>query len=115
MLERALAAWLHYLIAATQRQRMALAISDPGAAAAWRAHAGTQNASDVVRAALAQHQRLRRTPWPERLHRASIEVPRRRAQAMVSARCSRTLRRSTAVVPNNRCNAQHDAIRGALR
>ena len=59
MLERALAAWLHYL-ARTQRQRSAARSATPAPRRSARACAHGQRSERRVHAALAQHERLRR-------------------------------------------------------
>jgi fructuronate reductase len=64
-LERALAAWLHYLSAQRSDSGAALAISDPGAAALGARLQAAHNADDVIRAALAHTGVFGEAPWPE--------------------------------------------------
>ena len=63
--ERALAAWLHYLSAQRSDSGVTLAISDPGAATLGARLRAAHNANDVVRAALAHTSVFGEVPWPE--------------------------------------------------
>ena len=64
-LERALAAWLHYLSVQRSDSGVALAISDPGADTLGARLRAAHNANDVVRAALVQTSVFGEVPWPE--------------------------------------------------
>jgi fructuronate reductase len=63
--ERALAAWLHYLMAQRSDSGSALVISDPGAAALGARMRARNNPNDVVRAALAQTSVFGESPWTD--------------------------------------------------
>lgn len=63
--ERALAAWLHYLSAQRSDSGVTFAISDPGAATLGARLRAAHNANDVVRAALAHASVFGEVPWPE--------------------------------------------------
>lgn len=63
--ERALAAWLHYLSAQRSDSGVVLAMSDPGAATLGARLRAAHNANDVVRAALAHTSVFGEGPWPE--------------------------------------------------
>lgn len=63
-LERALAAWLHYLLLARDDAGQALAISDPGAAALGAALRRSSEPADIARAALAHAPVFGSQPWP---------------------------------------------------
>jgi fructuronate reductase len=64
-LERALAAWLHYLVAQRSDGGSPLVVSDPGAAALSARMRAEQGASDIVRAALAHTTVFGEAPWPD--------------------------------------------------
>jgi fructuronate reductase len=64
-LERALAAWLHYLLAQRSDTGSALEVSDPGAAALVARMRAGQNTKDVARAALAHTSVFGDAPWPD--------------------------------------------------
>jgi len=63
-LERALAAWLHYLLTQRSDSGSVLIISDPGAAAFGARMRAAQDSSDVARAALAHTSVFGDAPWP---------------------------------------------------
>jgi len=63
--ERALAAWLHYLIAQCSDTGSALVISDPAAASLAKRMRAHQDPNDVVRAALAQTSVFGEAPWTD--------------------------------------------------
>jgi fructuronate reductase len=64
-LERALAAWLHYLAAGRNDAGEALVISDPGAAALAQRLQAAGNAHDTVAAALDFSSVFGHAPWPQ--------------------------------------------------
>jgi len=64
-LERALAAWLHYLSAQRSDSGVSLVISDPGAATLGARLHAAHNVNDVVRAALAHTSVFGELPWPD--------------------------------------------------
>ena len=64
-LERALAAWLHYLSTQRSESGAALVISDPGAATLGAHLRAAHNTDDVARAALAHTSVFGEAPWPE--------------------------------------------------
>jgi fructuronate reductase len=64
-LERALAAWLHYLLTQRSDEGSVLIISDPGAAALAARMRSAREPSDVARAALAQTNVFGDAPWPD--------------------------------------------------
>ena len=64
-LERALAAWLHYLASGRDDAGEALVISDPGAQALAQRLQAAGDAHDAVAAALAVPAVFGREPWPE--------------------------------------------------
>ena len=64
-LERAVAAWLHYLLTERSDAGSALAISDPGAAALTERMRSSQNRSELARAALAHTSVFGEAPWPD--------------------------------------------------
>jgi fructuronate reductase len=66
-LERALAAWLHYLAAGRNDAGEALVISDPGAAALAQRLQAAGNAHDTVAAALDFSSVFGHEPWPQAL------------------------------------------------
>jgi fructuronate reductase len=63
--ERALAAWLHYLSGQRSESGVALTISDPGAATLGVRLRAAHNANDAVRAALAHTSVFGEMPWAE--------------------------------------------------
>jgi fructuronate reductase len=63
--ERALAAWLHYLLTQRSDSGSALVINDPGAAALAARMRAEQNPNDVARAALAHTSVFGEAPWPD--------------------------------------------------
>jgi fructuronate reductase len=65
LLERALAAWLHYLLAQRSQRGTALDISDPGALALGTRMRAAQNALEAARAALADTSVFGEVPWSE--------------------------------------------------
>ena len=65
LVERALAAWLHYLLAQRSDSGKALEISDPGAAALGARMRVAQNTREAARAALAHTSVFGEAPWPE--------------------------------------------------
>jgi len=65
LLERALAAWLHYLLAQRSEGGVPLVVSDPGAAALAERMRAQSNAVDVVRAALSCATVFGAASWPE--------------------------------------------------
>jgi fructuronate reductase len=64
LLERALAAWLHYLSAGRSDSGSPLVVSDPGAAG-LTARMAASNPDDAVRAALAHRSVFGEAPWPD--------------------------------------------------
>jgi fructuronate reductase len=67
LLERALAAWLHYLVTERSEAGSPLVISDPGAGALSGRMRAEEEAGDIVRAALAQTTVFGEAPWPQAL------------------------------------------------
>jgi fructuronate reductase len=65
LLERALAAWLHYLVTQRSDSGSPLVVSDPSAAALSARMRAEQNATDIVRAALAHTSLFGEAPWPD--------------------------------------------------
>ena len=65
LVERALAAWLHYLLAQLSDGGSPLVISDPGAAELGTRMRAQNNTNDVVRAALAQTSVFGESPWTD--------------------------------------------------
>lgn len=63
--ERALAAWLHYLAAQRSDSGVPLTISDPGAATLGARLRAAHNTHDVARAALAHTTVFGEAPWPD--------------------------------------------------
>ena len=63
--ERALAAWLHYLVTQRSDGGSALVISDPGAAALATRMRAEPNPNGIVRAALAYSSVFGDVPWPD--------------------------------------------------
>jgi fructuronate reductase len=63
-LERALVAWLHYLVSEHNESGAALVISDPGAAALAARVRAARDADTAVRAALAHASVFGAMPWP---------------------------------------------------
>lgn len=88
-LERALAAWLHYLASGRDERGAPLAVSDPGADRVIAALRGAGNDADAaVQAALAQTQVFGQQPWPdaftERLARHLAALRRAGTAALLS-------------------------------
>jgi fructuronate reductase len=67
MLERALAAWLHYLAGGRSDNGALLSISDPGAEALATRLRSAASDSDAIHAALAHEPVFGREPWPPAL------------------------------------------------
>ena len=63
--ERALAAWLHYLLTQRSESGSTLVISDPGAATLGARMRAEQNTNDVARAALGHTSVFGEAPWPD--------------------------------------------------
>jgi fructuronate reductase len=64
LVERALAAWLHYLLTQRSDSGTVLAISDPGAAALGARMRAAQDTREAARAALAHTSVFGERPWP---------------------------------------------------
>src|SRR5207253_5343398 len=63
--ERALAAWLHYLLTQRSDRGSTLVLNDPGAATLGARMRAGQNPNDVARAALAHTSVFGEAPWPD--------------------------------------------------